>query len=155
MRIYKIASAELWYHGSVKDFDQFNDYSWFTSDKNMASDYISWSTEGKKANVLYTVRLSASNYLDLTAYDMDDTINIDDGDIEFLFSDIGIKFNDSNVETQLLSRPDIDDVSTSWVINNVIQDIHKYDGVKILESGILTCCVFSGKNVSILDKNYK
>ena len=155
MRIYKISSNELWYHGSVQNFNQFNDYSWFTSDKNMASDYISWSTEGKKANVLYTVRLSASNLLDLTAYDMDDTINIEDGDIEFLFYDIGIQFNDSKVENQLLSRPDIDNVSTSWVINNVIKDIHGYDGLSILESGILTCCIFSGKNVSIIDKTHK
>lgn len=33
MKIYKIASLTgIWYHGSSRDFDKFNDYSWFTVD---------------------------------------------------------------------------------------------------------------------------
>ena len=152
MKIYKISKKDIWYHGSNKSFDTFSDYSWFTISKDMASNYISWSTQGKKADILYTVNINISNPLDLTMYDMDEKMNIEDGDIEYFMTDIGVRLEESEVEKQLSKRFDVDQVSTSWILNTSIKFIHGYDGIKILESGVLTCCVFDGNNVSILNK---
>lgn len=150
MKIYSISKRPLWYHGSNKLFNKFNDYSWFTESKTMASNYISWATEGKKANILYNVILNTNNTLDLTQYDVDDKMAIDSDEIELFLLEMNISIDNSEIEKEIISNPHIEEVHTSWVLNKALKAIRNFDSLKILESGVLTCCVFDGNNVSIV-----
>jgi len=52
------------YHGSHNNFDKFKTYhggSWFSADKDLASEYTDTSYTGKDARILYTVKLDIKN----------------------------------------------------------------------------------------------
>jgi len=52
------------YHGSHNDFDEFKRYnggSWFSVDKDLASEYTDTSYTGKDDKILYTVKLDIKN----------------------------------------------------------------------------------------------
>ncbi len=141
----------LWYHGSVRNFDTFKPYSWFTTNKDLAANYISWETAGRPAEILYTVKLSVSNPLDLSGYDMDEELDLD-GATE-LIVDMGIPVNNSDALNFMLhtERP-FPSVSTSQVVNKDMRKIKNHDSILIPESGAETICVFNPKNITIVSK---
>jgi hypothetical protein len=130
-------NSKKWYRG-VTDKTNESDYIWITRSSSLAKKYSDINKiiyGGDSVVNEYSFDESKFNILDLSDYDMDDTLEeyqledfLDELDIEFEASDL---FDFSE-----------DEIPLSRLVNNILEEIVKdIDGFKILESDEVTMYV--------------